>query len=301
MRTGRLGCSLKIPNERRQTLDKKIGKKRRKSPASHGSRAKLTFAPKYIFDAGRTLTIAFKGGKPDLHKDIERWAKIWEKHANIKFDFGYDKKKKKYRTWSRRNKEKKADIRIAFESTAANSGYWSAIGNDIDYEYKGEVYYPANEPTMNFEDLRAYKKSKQRAFVLHEFGHALGFLHEHQSPSGGCQKEFRWKDDKGYVKGKPNKNTGHGPDKNGKYPGIFTVMENEPYEWTRAQVKDNMLMHKKEEAFARTKFDPLSIMKYYYEPWMYLKGEKSSCYSKEENTQLSEMDKKAAGELYPFD
>lgn len=301
MRNHRHGCSLKTPNEKREILDKRIGKKRTRARRGSGPQARLSISRGYLFEPGRVLTVAFKGGDISLHKDIARHAKTWEKYANIKFDFGFDKKKGKYRSWSRRNKEKKADIRIAFESNDRNSGYWSAIGNDIDYEYKGEAYYPANEPTMNFEDLRAYKKSKQRAFILHEFGHALGFLHEHQSPSGSCQKEFRWNDDEGYIKGKPNKKTGYGPDKNGKNPGIFTVMENEPYFWTRQQVLDNMLMHKNEEAFARTKFDPDSIMKYYYEPWMYIKGEKSKCYSPKENTKLSELDKIAAGEAYPFD
>jgi len=26
-------------------------------------------------------------------------------------------------------------------------------------------------------------KNPDRAYILHEFGHALGFLHEHQSPT----------------------------------------------------------------------------------------------------------------------
>ena len=30
------------------------------------------------------------------------------------------------------------------------------------------------------------------ATVLHEFGHAIGFLHEHQSLNSTCEEEFRW-------------------------------------------------------------------------------------------------------------
>ncbi len=293
-----LGCSLKIPDERRKRLKKKR-KKRLTNLIATDSRTRATFAKGYLFEPGRVLTVAFKGGDYDLHKDIARWAKTWEKYAYIKFDFGHDKEKQQFRRWSRRNKKKKADIRISFESTKENSGYWSAIGNDIDWEADGEPFYPANIPTMNFENLRSRKKSKQRAFVLHEFGHAIGFLHEHQSPSGGCDKEFRWKDEKGYI---PtfSKKDGFIRDKNGLSPGIFTVMENEPYLWTTQQIRDNMLMFKRDYAFDRTKFDPKSIMKYYYEPWMYTKGKKSSCYSDQENTTLSELDKKAARLAYPF-
>lgn len=295
-----LGCSLKIPNEQREKLKKKLGKKRRSKRTARGTRTQATIAPDYLFEPGRVLTIAFKGGDYELHKDIARWAKEWPKHANIKFDFGHDKEKQQFRRWSRRNKHKKADIRISFESTKTNSGYWSAIGSDIDQEADGEAFYPANIPTMNFENLRSRKKSKQRAFVLHEFGHAIGFLHEHQSPSGKCDKEFRWEDEEGYE---PNftKTDGFIRDNQGLSPGIFRVMESKPYEWTHQQVIDNMQMLQRDYAFARTKFDPQSIMKYYYEPWMYIKGEKSSCYSKQENTKLSDMDKKAAAMAYPFE
>jgi len=295
-----LGCSLKIPNQQTAKLQKKLAKKRRSQPSSANARTQATIAKGYLFKPGRILTIAFKGGDYELHKDIARWAKAWQKHANIKFDFGHDKDKGCFRSWSRRNKNKKADIRISFESTSGNTGYWSAIGNDIDQVVDGEAFYPANIPTMNYQDLRSHKKSKQRAFVLHEFGHAIGFLHEHQSPSGKCNKEFRWEDEKGY-KPKFTKKDGFIRDDNGLSPGIFRVMENKPYEWSHQQVVDNMQMLKRDYAFARTKFDPKSIMKYYYEPWMYIKGEKSTCYSKEENTKLSEMDKMAAGMAYPFD
>jgi len=294
-----LGCSLKIPHENRDKFRKKVGKRKRSSVASTNPRARMANARGYLFKPGRVLTVAFKGGDYELHKDIARWAKTWEKYANLKFDFGHDKDKQQFRRWSRRNKQKKADIRISFESTKENSGYWSAIGNDIDWEANGEPFYPANIPTMNFEDLRSRKKSKQRAFVLHEFGHAMGFLHEHQSPSGKCNKEFRWEDEEGYT---PtfNKTDGYVRDKDGLSPGIFRVMEGKPYLWTRQQIKDNMLMQKRDYAFPRAKFDSKSIMKYYYEPWMYIKGKKSSCYSDQENTQLSELDKKSAAIAYPF-
>lgn len=295
-----LGCTLKIPAEKRKLLNKKLSRKSSRIRHLGDPRILAVLDRSYLFDPGRTLTVAFKGGGYSLQYDIARWAKEWELHANIKFDFGHDSEKQKFRSWSRKNKKKKADIRISFESNEVNNGYWSAIGNDIDFvDDNGEAFYPAHEPTMNYADLRSRKPDKQRAFVLHEFGHALGFMHEHQSPSGDCDKEFRWEDDKGYN---PNFNEtdGYLPDDQGRNPGIFTVMENPPYSWTREAVEENMKMFKDENAYEQSKFDKYSIMKYYYEPWMYKKGEASPCYSKEENMELSLHDKKAAQSAYPF-
>ena len=77
-------------------------------------------------------------------------------------------------------------------------------------------------------------------------------------------------------------------------------MEGPPYKWKRQDIDDNMRVLDRSYAYARTEYDPLSIMKYYYDPWMYIKGEDSHCYSKQENYVLSEMDKLAAEEAYPF-
>jgi hypothetical protein len=46
-----------------------------------------------------------------------------------------------------------------------------------------------SEATMNFGWIDAGSPEDElRAVVLHEFGHALGLLHEHESPAGG----IRW-------------------------------------------------------------------------------------------------------------
>jgi len=296
-----LGCVLKIPLEKRRAFKDRIKQNKPSIAGEHTLQPEALVGHGYLFESGRVLTVAFNGGDLDLRKDIAQWAKTWELHANIKFDFNEADSADSYREWTKNDVEKASDIRISFESTAENYGYWSAIGNDIDYVADGEAFYPANIPTMNFEDLRAHPHDKQRAFVLHEFGHAIGFLHEHQSPAGKCDSEFRWHDDEGYDPGPLDKEKGYVQDSEGRNPGIYTVMENPPYEWSRQQVDDNMKMLDPSYADPKTEFDPLSIMKYFYESWMYVKGEESHCYSAHENTVLSDLDIKAAADAYPFE
>jgi hypothetical protein len=60
-----------------------------------------------------------------------------------------------------------ADIRINFD---INSGSWSYLGKDA-------LSIPSNDATMNFGWFNI-------STVLHEFGHMLGLIHEHQSPFG---------------------------------------------------------------------------------------------------------------------
>ena len=68
------------------------------------------------------------------------------------------------------------------------------VGNDsIDPTIVG-----AGEASMNFGGFAQGPPPGWEATVLHEFGHALGFQHEHQLPVGGCDLEFRWEDDPGY-------------------------------------------------------------------------------------------------------
>ena len=55
-----------------------------------------------------------------------------------------------------------------------------------------------NEASMNFERFNQQLPDDFRGVILHEFGHALGFEHEHQHPTQGCDAEFRWDDDPGY-------------------------------------------------------------------------------------------------------
>ena len=71
-----------------------------------------------------------------------------------------------------------ADIRIDFDERA---GAWSYIGTDATRISK-------REPTMNLGWLDAQT-------IVHEFGHALGLIHEHQNPRGN---PIKWDEEKLY-------------------------------------------------------------------------------------------------------
>lgn len=90
-------------------------------------------------------------------------ANEWSNHADISF----------FRT----NDISKSDIRIKF---GKYSGYTSYIGNEaVDYE---------NAPTMELGELdKEVDEVKIHSIVLHEFGHALGLLHEMHNPDNPIQ------------------------------------------------------------------------------------------------------------------
>lgn len=114
----------------------------------------------YMWPRGTTLTIKFLEGDPGLTKRVAAVAQEWTGPgmANLRFQFtdGGD-----------------ADVRIAFQP---GRGSWSYIGTqcrNID----------ASLPTMNYGWLTPQSPDDElRRVVLHEFGHAIGLIHEHQNP-----------------------------------------------------------------------------------------------------------------------
>ncbi|EPM64715.1 hypothetical protein A262_00819 [Pseudomonas syringae pv. actinidiae ICMP 19073] len=111
---------------------------------------------------GRTLKIFFQKNPPAAMTDpIVEAAKKWLPHVNLKFEFVTDGA---------------SDIRIGF-NTNLN---WSELGTDA-------LLVPQDQATMefNFNELYApdlTAKPELARIVLHEFGHALGAVHEHQHP-----------------------------------------------------------------------------------------------------------------------
>jgi len=96
---------------------------------------------------------------------VKNTVQEWSKYANIKFqNVAYDS-------------TKPADLRITFDPS---SGSWCYVAEELKN-------VPANQPTTNlgWMDPSSITTSDDIGVILHEFGHALAFLHEHQSPAHG--------------------------------------------------------------------------------------------------------------------
>ncbi len=85
---------------------------------------------------------------------ILQCANMWGKRANVRF----------FETWF------DAQIRI---TRTPGGGYYSYLGN-------GALQIPGNENTMNLDSFTVQTPwSEYLRVVCHEFGHALGLIHEH--------------------------------------------------------------------------------------------------------------------------
>ena len=110
---------------------------------------------------GSVLKCRFLDGSAKMKKKVEAFAHEWEQHCSIRFKFVASGS---------------AEVRISF---FADAGSWSAVGRDA----LNQSYFPVHQPTMNYGWLRDDTPDEEYSrVVLHEFGHALASIHEHQAP-----------------------------------------------------------------------------------------------------------------------
>src|SRR5262245_54568731 len=112
-------------------------------------RVRMALLASRMWSNGRTLKVSFLEGDPIVQQKVERFARLWEPHANIRLDFG---------------NHANPDVRIAFDSS---DGSWSYIGTDC-------LTIAKNRSTMNFGWLEPNTDDREyERVVVHEFGHAL--------------------------------------------------------------------------------------------------------------------------------
>jgi hypothetical protein len=129
---------------------------------------------------------------------------------------------------------------------------------------------PLSQPTMNFGWLtRATPNDEYARVVTHEFGHALGFIHEHQNPA----TDIPW-------------------DKE----AVYSFYAGPPNFWTREQVDINLFTRYSADITQFSDFDPASIMLYPI-PNEFTIGDFEVGWNK----APSETDKRFSASLYPME
>lgn len=206
----------------------------------------LTGASEKMWNPGDVITVylATNNGSEYIRQQVMQYAKVWEQYANIKFSFINDRKS--------------AKVKVGFFNDGQS---WSWVGRDV-------LGNPLGEYTMNFGwfDASTTQEEFSRT-VTHEFGHVLGFLHEHQSPVSPLQ----WNLPKTYQYFK---------EKNG---------------WDEAAVNNQVINKYTKNNTNFSQFDPLSIMSYRIPDDLLLSGTGTPM-----NSTLSATDKLYARIWYPF-
>ena len=164
--------------------------------------------------AGSEIRVAFMEGDEGLRERVKAVAERWTAPGMADLTF----------QWVDQGP---SEIRIRFEQ---GNGSWSYLGTqcrDI----------PDDEPTMNYGWLTPDSDEDEvQRVVLHEFGHALGLIHEHQNP----QHAIQWNE-----------------------PAVIADLSGPPNNWDEATIRSNVLDHySTDEVKEATDVDPESIMMY---------------------------------------
>jgi len=190
-----------------------------------------------------TLTVRFLEGNPVVQNRVRETALEWNNYSAVQLVF---------------SNSPDADIRIGFRPDGGSNSYVGtcrpALGPSDETMNLGWL-----EPTTSDDE---YKR-----VVLHEFGHALGLIHEHQSPASPIQ----WNRQAAYE---------------------YYASTNH---WDHPTVDQNLFQKYAAVETRYSKFDSTSIMAYYIPKELTTNGEAIGTW----NRELSTTDKAFIAQVYP--
>lgn len=189
-----------------------------------------------LWPNGTELHVRFINGSSTQQNIVKEFAPQWASFANLKLIF---------------DNATNSQIRITFND---NDGAWSYIGTDC-------LSIPRDQPTLNLG-------WQDEGVVLHEFGHALGMIHEHQNPRNN---QIQW-----------NK------------PAVSAALSGPPNFWDPDTIQHNMFDKYAVSQINGSDFDSKSVMLYSFPASWTLNG-----FHSDPNEKLSEVDKTFARRVYP--
>ena len=198
-----------------------------------GTSARSKFWPK-----GSTLKIAFLDGTEAQQALVKSVVEEWLKYANLKFSYV---------------EVKDSEVRVSFKG-------------DSNYSYMGSdaLGVIESKPTLVLGLLgAAASDDERRSNILHEFGHALGLMHEFQTPDAVRHTNL---------------------------PVISNSFSESPDYWMANFKVPNDL----DPVYAKKTFDPNSVMMYQFPPDWFKVPLPNPLPS-----ALSDGDKQLIGQIYP--
>ena len=203
---------------------------------------------KKTWEINHTLIITFLDGTPERKAEVELFSKEWTKYANINFEF--------YPSIEELPSDKNIDVLISFQKIGNNS----VIGTDADHQSR------KGNKSMSLSALDNENINIRRSTILHEFGHALGLMHEHQH----MDRTFHLDEKKALAYCK-------------------TL-----YNFSEEECHINIIDTVSKKDFYLSKYDPTSIMHYSVHPGFF-----NNEITFRSNNSLSLLDKVEISKIYP--